>query len=153
VVLIDVEGLSYAEAAEVLGWPKGTVRSRVHRGRRALRTHSCQVQMRLDVALNRPEHGPDKRGPPSRGIDEPTAQETSRSIRNRTITVIGGAAPATALAGAAAFAAGRSTGPWPPAEDHVVGGGGGGGGWGGGGGGGGEGRGSPAAVAAPLPSP
>jgi RNA polymerase sigma-70 factor, ECF subfamily len=38
VVLIDVEGLSYAEAAEVLGWPIGTVRSRVHRGRRALRT-------------------------------------------------------------------------------------------------------------------
>jgi RNA polymerase sigma-70 factor, ECF subfamily len=38
VVLIDVEGLSYTEAAEVLGWPIGTVRSRVHRGRRALRT-------------------------------------------------------------------------------------------------------------------
>lgn len=38
VVLIDVEGLSYAEAAEALGWPIGTVRSRVHRGRRGLRT-------------------------------------------------------------------------------------------------------------------
>jgi hypothetical protein len=61
--------------------------------------------MRLDVVLNRPEHGPDKRRSPSQGTDEPTVQETSMSIRNRTITVISGAALATALAGAAAFAA------------------------------------------------
>jgi RNA polymerase sigma-70 factor, ECF subfamily len=38
VMLIEIEGLSYAEAAEALDWPIGTVRSRVHRGRRALRT-------------------------------------------------------------------------------------------------------------------
>jgi hypothetical protein len=61
--------------------------------------------MRLDVALNRSEPGPDKRGAPSKGTDEPTVQETSMSIRNRTVTVISGVAVATALAGAAAFAA------------------------------------------------
>ena len=38
VVLTDVEGLTYAEVADALGWPIGTVRSRVHRGRKALRT-------------------------------------------------------------------------------------------------------------------
>ena len=36
VVLINVEGLSYDEAAEVLGVPPGTVRSRMRRGRTLL---------------------------------------------------------------------------------------------------------------------
>jgi len=37
VVLADVAGLSYAEIAEELAIPVGTVRSRIHRGRLALR--------------------------------------------------------------------------------------------------------------------
>ena len=37
VVLCDLEGLSYDEIAQVTGWPLGTVRSRIHRGRRTLR--------------------------------------------------------------------------------------------------------------------
>lgn len=37
VVLCDVQGLSYEEIAEATGWPLGTVRSRIHRGRRQLR--------------------------------------------------------------------------------------------------------------------
>jgi RNA polymerase sigma-70 factor, ECF subfamily len=37
VVLCDVQGLSYEEIATQTGWPIGTVRSRIHRGRRVLR--------------------------------------------------------------------------------------------------------------------
>ncbi len=36
VVLRDVEGLSYEEIAQITGLPKGTVKSRIHRGRQAL---------------------------------------------------------------------------------------------------------------------
>ncbi|MGH1562061.1 RNA polymerase sigma factor SigE [Mumia sp. DW29H23] len=38
VVLCDIEGLSYEEIADVLGVKLGTVRSRIHRGRKQLRT-------------------------------------------------------------------------------------------------------------------
>lgn len=37
VVLCDVQGLTYDEIAASTGWPLGTVRSRIHRGRKLLR--------------------------------------------------------------------------------------------------------------------
>ena len=37
VVMCDVHALSYEEIAEATGWPIGTVRSRIHRGRKLLR--------------------------------------------------------------------------------------------------------------------
>jgi RNA polymerase sigma-70 factor (ECF subfamily) len=60
VVLSDVEGFSYAEMAEIMDVPMGTVMSRLHRGRRAL-------QKRLwDIARDR---GIVKSGPASDGKD------------------------------------------------------------------------------------
>jgi RNA polymerase sigma-70 factor (ECF subfamily) len=38
VILCDIEGLSYEEIAEFVDCPVGTVRSRLHRGRKILRT-------------------------------------------------------------------------------------------------------------------
>ena len=37
VVLSDIENLTYDEIAHTTGWPIGTVRSRIHRGRAQLR--------------------------------------------------------------------------------------------------------------------
>lgn len=50
VVLFDIEGRAYKEIADVLGVPEGTVKSRIHRGRSALRES-------LRGFLNRRESG------------------------------------------------------------------------------------------------
>ena len=42
ILLVSVEDLSYAQAAEVLGVPVGTVMSRLNRGRERLRQHTDQ---------------------------------------------------------------------------------------------------------------
>ena len=52
VVLSDVEGLSYAEIAEMVDVPVGTVKSRLFRGRRrlqeALYEHAVEMGCHLD---------------------------------------------------------------------------------------------------------
>jgi RNA polymerase sigma-70 factor (ECF subfamily) len=54
VLFIDVEGLSYDEAAEVLRCPVGTIRSRLYRGRRllfaALQDYASAMGFRSDKA-------------------------------------------------------------------------------------------------------
>jgi RNA polymerase sigma-70 factor (ECF subfamily) len=42
-LLVDGEGMRYDEVAEVMDCPVGTVRSRLHRGRRLLRQQLLQV--------------------------------------------------------------------------------------------------------------
>jgi RNA polymerase sigma-70 factor (ECF subfamily) len=39
VVLCDIEGLTYEEIVAATGWPLGTVRSRIHRGRKTMRDY------------------------------------------------------------------------------------------------------------------
>jgi RNA polymerase sigma-70 factor (ECF subfamily) len=39
----DVEGFRYAEIARIMGTPKGTVMTRLHRGRERLRGHFAEL--------------------------------------------------------------------------------------------------------------
>lgn len=48
VVLCDVQGLTYEEIARATNWPLGTVRSRIHRGRRMLREALSAMDSELD---------------------------------------------------------------------------------------------------------
>jgi RNA polymerase sigma-70 factor, ECF subfamily len=50
VVLKDIEGLDYAQIAEILDVPIGTVKSRIHRGRLALRDLLSDVRTALERA-------------------------------------------------------------------------------------------------------
>ena len=52
ILLVAVEGYTYAEAAAVLGVPPGTVASRVARARSALAEHFQEEQPRL-LAIHR----------------------------------------------------------------------------------------------------
>jgi RNA polymerase sigma-70 factor (ECF subfamily) len=60
VTLVDVEGQSYDEAAEVLGVPVGTIRSRLFRGRRLLQ--DALIDYARDAGLVPAESARDVRG-------------------------------------------------------------------------------------------
>ncbi|WP_018233612.1 RNA polymerase sigma factor [Thioalkalivibrio thiocyanodenitrificans] len=53
VTLVDLEGLSYAEVAEVLAIPIGTVMSRLSRARRALKAALEPIRPQADTASRR----------------------------------------------------------------------------------------------------
>ena len=55
VLLYDIEGLAYGEIAEVLGVAEGTVKSRIHRARQALRVKLAKV---VKESHQGPEAGP-----------------------------------------------------------------------------------------------
>jgi len=94
-VLVDLQGLSYAEAAHVLRVPLGTVRSRVSRGRRALRdlmlrqmqgVSSCQSECELmgapSVALTKEERAGTEARP--YGAEESKARTAGGDTLTRT---------------------------------------------------------------------
>jgi len=58
VILSDIEGFSYAEMAEIMGVPMGTVMSRLHRGRKALQKRLVDVARERGIVKGTP--GPDR---------------------------------------------------------------------------------------------
>ncbi len=49
IYLVDIEGFSYAEAADVLDVPIGTIMSRLHRGRKTLRKEIMAQHSRMET--------------------------------------------------------------------------------------------------------
>jgi RNA polymerase sigma-70 factor (ECF subfamily) len=60
VVLADVEELSYREIADIMGCPIGTVMSRLHRGRRLLKTRLYEHARDIGIVGPEPSVGADK---------------------------------------------------------------------------------------------
>ena len=54
VVLSDVQGLRYAEIANILGIPEGTVKSRLFRGRRVLQKKLADYAVEMGYIKARP---------------------------------------------------------------------------------------------------
>ena len=88
ILLVGLEGMSYGEVAAALGVPVGTIRSRVSRGREALRRLTGIVQPdEADIVMQEPT----VRNRPSRPFDTPA--------RRSEITVDRGALLSRRLAG------------------------------------------------------
>ena len=60
VVLCDIEGLTYDEIVAATGWPLGTVRSRIHRGRKTIRDYLA-AHPEMDADAPRPSDRTNKR--------------------------------------------------------------------------------------------
>jgi RNA polymerase sigma-70 factor (ECF subfamily) len=79
VVLADVEEMSYREIADIVGCPIGTVMSRLHRGRRILKTRLIEQARHLGLVAEETEAAnADKPGAPAVELDEYRARRSSR---------------------------------------------------------------------------
>jgi RNA polymerase sigma-70 factor (ECF subfamily) len=58
VVLSDIEGFSYAEMAEIMDVPMGTVMSRLHRGRKALQKRLWELARDRGIVKGTPRNQP-----------------------------------------------------------------------------------------------
>jgi RNA polymerase sigma-70 factor, ECF subfamily len=67
VVLSDIEGFTYAEMAEIMDVPKGTVMSRLHRGRKALQKRLWDVAKDRGIVKDKPENESDGASEKHRG--------------------------------------------------------------------------------------
>jgi len=72
VMLADVEELSYREIADLVGCPIGTVMSRLHRGRRLLKTHLIEQARVMGLVAEEPS---------SAKREEPVALDAYRAKR------------------------------------------------------------------------
>ena len=102
----DVEDLKYSQIAEIMHIPKGTVMSRLHRGRRKLRsllgdvaehtgaTTTRRARCISPCALDAPGKLQGKPGPVSRPVDSRLSLETDEAQRGETMGVPRWAAPA-----------------------------------------------------------
>ena len=83
VELVDIDGLTYAEAAEALGIPIGTVMSRLHRARKKIRDATARTAgaapafgddrevVMIRMYARRDDRGPLAGDPPGRGAGVP----------------------------------------------------------------------------------
>lgn len=89
ILLVDMQELSYKEAADALGCPIGTVMSRLHRGRRQLKTRLIEQARALGLAPDEPapapeaasgeQAGPNAKNTAAAGASAPVALETYRA--------------------------------------------------------------------------
>jgi RNA polymerase sigma-70 factor (ECF subfamily) len=83
VVLADVEGFAYREIAETLGCPIGTVMSRLHRARRALKSRLVEQARELGLVGPEAEVGEDPADSPRPKVDEPIDLRAYRAAGQR----------------------------------------------------------------------
>ncbi len=81
VVLADVEELSYREIADLVGCPIGTVMSRLHRGRRLLKTSLLEQARMMGLVPAASESTPDTKAPPMPAPVELESYRQKRSAR------------------------------------------------------------------------